>query len=92
MKQDEWKILLELLELQFKSKADNLGFFSLALDTCCNVCNTANVLIFVHGITKELDYGGTGSNALNDRDCNREFMEFMLNHVGDEMEENRNVD
>lgn len=39
-------------ELQLKNKADNLDFFSLALDEDCDVCNTAQLLIFVRGIMK----------------------------------------
>ncbi|KAF7645378.1 hypothetical protein LDENG_00205800 [Lucifuga dentata] len=41
------------LELQLQSKVDNFDFFSLALDESSDVCDRAQLLIFVPGITKD---------------------------------------
>ncbi|XP_068603631.1 general transcription factor II-I repeat domain-containing protein 2B-like [Brachionichthys hirsutus] len=42
------------LELQLRSKAHHFDFFSLALSQSCDVSDTAQVLVFVRGITKDL--------------------------------------
>ncbi|XP_060691829.1 LOW QUALITY PROTEIN: general transcription factor II-I repeat domain-containing protein 2A-like [Hemiscyllium ocellatum] len=41
------------LELQLQHRVVNFDFFSLALDESCDVCDTAQLLIFVHGITTD---------------------------------------
>ena len=41
------------LELQLQEKVDSFYFFSLALDESVDVCDTAQLLVFVHGIMKD---------------------------------------
>ncbi|GCC25077.1 hypothetical protein chiPu_0003482 [Chiloscyllium punctatum] len=41
------------LELQLQHRAVNFDFFSLALDESCDVCDTAQLLIFLRGITTD---------------------------------------
>lgn len=38
-----------------QNKVYNFDIFSLALDEICNVCDTAQLLIFLRGITNDLD-------------------------------------
>ena len=43
------------LEIQLQSKADNFKLFSLALDESCEARDTAQLLIFICGITKDFE-------------------------------------
>lgn len=43
------------LELWLQNKVDDFDVFSLALDKSCDVCDTAQLLIFVRGLTKNFE-------------------------------------
>ncbi|KAF7246160.1 General transcription factor II-I repeat domain-containing protein 2B [Varanus komodoensis] len=47
--------ITENLELQLQNKVDNFDVFSLALDKSCDVRDIAQLLIFVHGLTKNFE-------------------------------------
>lgn len=47
----------------------DFDYFSLALDESCGVRDTAQLLVFLRGITADFkNHGGAGSHAVSERD------------------------
>ncbi|GCC28423.1 hypothetical protein chiPu_0006853 [Chiloscyllium punctatum] len=81
------------LELQLQHRAVNFDFFSLALDETCDVRDSAQLLVFVHGITTDFKIteelaamqSMKGTTTGNDWFTEEALCKSMLkiNHVGD---------
>lgn len=66
----------------------DFDYFSLALDESCGVRDTAQLLVFLRGITADFkNHGGAGSHAVSERD--REWflhkVKCMFGEAGTEM-------
>ena len=46
--------IAENFQLELKSRVGSFDFFSLALDESCDVLHTAQLLVFLRGITQEI--------------------------------------